>query len=70
MNFITAILLLFMSEEEAFWTLDTIIEKYLSDYFAASMIGMKVLTSSLSPSCSRSTLSSFCLPSSYTSLAG
>ena len=34
MNFVTALLLLFMEEEEAFWVLVTIVEDRLQDYFS------------------------------------
>lgn len=40
MNFITSILLIFMSEEEAFWTLTTICEDLVKDYYHKSLVGM------------------------------
>ncbi len=42
MNFIAGFLLLFMSEEQAFWTLAAIVEDYLKDYFCESMIGLLI----------------------------
>eukprot|EP00164_Ancoracysta_twista_P019894 GFYU01035247.1.p1 GENE.GFYU01035247.1~~GFYU01035247.1.p1 ORF type:complete len:540 (-),score=146.44 GFYU01035247.1:62-1645(-) len=39
MNYLAASLLLFMEEEEAFWTLVVIVEEILVDYFSESMMG-------------------------------
>lgn len=45
MNFITALLLLFMSEEESFWVLATIVEERLQDYFSeVSFFLLTILT--------------------------
>lgn len=42
MNFIAARLLVCMSEEEAFWTLNQIIEKYLPLDYYSNMVGVLV----------------------------
>jgi TBC1 domain family member 2B len=42
MNFLAGMLLLYMPEESAFWTLVDIVEKYLTDYFLESMLGVVV----------------------------
>lgn len=42
MNFLAGMLLLYLSEESAFWTLADIVEKYLVDYFMESMLGVVV----------------------------
>jgi Rab-GTPase-TBC domain len=42
MNFLAGMLLLYMPEESAFWTLADIVEKYLEDYFCESMLGVVV----------------------------
>jgi Ca2+-binding EF-hand superfamily protein len=39
MNFVAATLLLFMDEESAFWTLCTICEDYMPEYYRPSMVG-------------------------------
>lgn len=45
MNFIVALLLLYMNEEEAFWMLVTIIEDLLpKDYYTGNMLGVNVDT--------------------------
>ena len=48
MNFIAGFLLLFMTEEQAFWTLSVIVEEYLKDYFCESMVGLLVDSTILS----------------------
>ena len=47
MNFIGAILLLFLAEEAVFWLLATIVENLLPDYFTRDMHGVKVRVFSL-----------------------
>lgn len=42
MNFLAGMLLLYLTEESAFWTLADIVEKYLVDYFLESMLGVVV----------------------------
>eukprot|EP01097_Dermamoeba_algensis_P000877 TRINITY_DN1323_c0_g1_i2.p1 TRINITY_DN1323_c0_g1~~TRINITY_DN1323_c0_g1_i2.p1 ORF type:complete len:334 (+),score=52.83 TRINITY_DN1323_c0_g1_i2:31-1002(+) len=43
MNFICGMLLLFMEEEEAFWTMSQIIEEYLpEDYFGPTMLSFQI----------------------------
>ena len=42
MNFIAALLLLFLSEEQAFWCFRSIVEDYLPNYFADSLVGVQV----------------------------
>jgi hypothetical protein len=37
-NFVCAILLLFMDEESAFWTLHTICEDYVPEYYRPAMV--------------------------------
>jgi hypothetical protein len=45
MNFITALLLLFMEEEETFWMLMTIIDDILpSEFYTSSMLAIMVYT--------------------------
>eukprot|EP01102_Stenamoeba_stenopodia_P001974 TRINITY_DN11782_c0_g1_i1.p1 TRINITY_DN11782_c0_g1~~TRINITY_DN11782_c0_g1_i1.p1 ORF type:complete len:712 (-),score=151.23 TRINITY_DN11782_c0_g1_i1:216-2351(-) len=44
MNFIAALLLLYMGEEDAFWVLHAIVDKLIPNYFASDMIGMKADT--------------------------
>lgn len=39
MNVIAAVLLLFMTEEEAFWVLATLVEDHLKGYFAEDLLG-------------------------------
>ena len=39
MNFIAAFLLVFMEEENAFWTLRCIVEQLLPDYFSYDVLG-------------------------------
>jgi hypothetical protein len=41
MNFISAILLLFLDEEAVFWLLATFVEDLLPDYFTRFMLGSK-----------------------------
>eukprot|EP01088_Endostelium_zonatum_P017538 TRINITY_DN520_c0_g1_i1.p1 TRINITY_DN520_c0_g1~~TRINITY_DN520_c0_g1_i1.p1 ORF type:complete len:986 (-),score=239.91 TRINITY_DN520_c0_g1_i1:33-2990(-) len=41
MNFITALLLLFLDEESTFWLLSCIAEEFLPDYFTKIMVGCK-----------------------------
>lgn len=48
MNFLTAGLLVFMNEEEAFWMLAYIVEKLLPNYFNESLVGSRVDISILS----------------------
>jgi hypothetical protein len=41
LNFITATMLLFLSEEESFWLLLTVVDKLLPpDYYSKTMIGV------------------------------
>ena len=42
MNFLAGMLLLYLPEESAFWTLADIVEKYLLNYFLESMLGVVV----------------------------
>ena len=42
MNFLAGMLLLYLPEESAFWTLADIVEKYLVNYFLESMLGVVV----------------------------
>lgn len=42
MNFLAGMLLLYLTEESAFWTLADIVEKYLENYFLESMLGVVV----------------------------
>jgi len=42
MNFLAAIFLLFMSEEEAFWLLSVFVEELLPNYYTTTMIGSQV----------------------------
>jgi hypothetical protein len=42
MNFVAGFLLLFMEEEDAFWTLTTIVDNILSRYYDADMAGLQV----------------------------
>lgn len=43
MNFIAAILLLYLSEEQSFWVLSSLIENIVcSDYYSKSMIGSRI----------------------------
>ena len=58
MNFVAACLLLFMDEEDAFWSLAVIIEDLLPGYFSTAMVEPQVMR--LGPSCS---LASPCSPS-------
>lgn len=42
LNFLAAFLLIFFEEENAFWMLNAIVEKFLpADYFTQSMIGLQ-----------------------------
>lgn len=43
LNFVAGMMLIFMSEEESFWLLITVVEKLLpADYYTASMVGTYV----------------------------
>ena len=42
MNFIVAILILFMEEEAAFWVLVMVVEELMPDYFSASLSGFQI----------------------------
>jgi len=42
MNFLVGFLLLFMEEEDCFWTLDAIVEKILPTYYDTQMLGVQV----------------------------
>ncbi len=58
MNMITAVFLLYMSEEEAFWLLVTLVEGILKGYYTKEMMGscidqrvfeVRIVSLSLSP---------------------
>ena len=42
MNILAGVLLLYMAEERAFWTMICIIEELLQDYYGKSMIGITI----------------------------
>lgn len=42
MNFVAGYLLLFMHEEDAFWTLDAIVEDILPNYYDTHLGGLQV----------------------------